>query len=286
MDQTVGANGGPLVAVSEASPSPSACPADLVHPPMCCQGTTCYRWIDDPFRPCEPGFSAVSDAGRCCSAQDKRCDRPIAPPPLPVSVPPSVPPPDHPTTPPPPVSRPPVSLPPVPLPPPVAPPLPVTPPPPLPPPRLPPPALPPEGPKTWESYTFAYDRAFTDCAGGARYVAYDVRYSKWVGVELCSPTKYKIYLGEAKDGVFHEIGDFAGDGQDHCEIVNPTFTIPNEDEITSGGCASCASQMTWDNPGPVPVYTREWFGEAFTLETWPQYNLYTSRWYSCGVSIP
>jgi hypothetical protein len=117
-------------------------------------------------------------------------------------------------------------------------------------------------------------------------VSYDTHYAKWVGVELCSATQYKIYLGETKEGTFHEIGDFAGDGQDHCELVNPGFTIPNEDDITSGGCTSCASNMTWDNPGPVPVYSRLRFGDPFLLGTWPEYNLYTSRWYRCGVSIP
>lgn len=139
----------------------------------------------------------------------------------------------------------------------------------------------------WTPYAFTYDRAESDCTGGERYIRYNATYEKWVGAELCSATRYKLFLGETKDGVFHEIGDSAGNGQDHCELANPNFTIPNEDDITSGTCKTCASQMgDWESPGPVPVYVRENFGQPFDLISWPQYNIYTSRWYECGVSIP
>jgi hypothetical protein len=145
----------------------------------------------------------------------------------------------------------------------------------------------PAGDASWQKKAFTYDRAQSTCSGGARYVRYDPRYAKWGGVELCSPTTYKIFLGESADGVFHEIGDFAGHGQDHCELVNPTFTMPNEDEVTSGGCSDCSVTMAgWESPGPVPVYTRSNLGEPFTLQTWPEHNLYTSSSYSCGVAIP
>lgn len=130
-----------------------------------------------------------------------------------------------------------------------------------------------------------WDRALTDCTA-AFYVRFDARYQKWVGVMPCNPTRYKIMLGETKDGMFHEIGDFAGGGEDHCELVSPSFSLPNEDDITSGGCTSCRSQMTWERPGEVPVYSRSMFGDAFELRSWPEHNLYTSRWYECGVSIP
>ncbi len=139
----------------------------------------------------------------------------------------------------------------------------------------------------WTPYAFTYDRAESDCTGGERYVRYDAAYQKWVGAELCSATRYKLFLGETKDGIFHEIGDGAGHGQDHCELANPNFTIPNEDEITSGTCKSCAVQMgDWEFPGAVPVYERATFGQPFDLITWPEHNIYTSRWYECGVSIP
>jgi hypothetical protein len=45
-----------------------------------------------------------------------------------------------------------------------------------------------------------------------------------------------------------------GHGQDHCELVNPAFTIPNED-ITSGGCTSCSVGGVVDVMD-VPVFAR------------------------------
>jgi hypothetical protein len=145
--------------------------------------------------------------------------------------------------------------------------------------------LPGESWSGWKKLAFTYDRAQTACAGGERFVRKSERYRKWVGVELCSATRYKIFLGESVEGTFHEIGDFAGHGQDHCELVSPTFTMPNEDEITAA-CPSCDVEMAgWQRPGAVPVYSRAVFGEAFELQTWPEHNLYTSSWYECGVAI-
>ena len=137
----------------------------------------------------------------------------------------------------------------------------------------------------FKKVAFKYDRSHSACKGGDLWVQQVPPYG-WVGLELCSATRYKIYLGESLDSMFHEIGDFAGHGQDHCELVNPKFRIPNEDDITSGGCNDCNVQMgPWEDPGPVPVYTRANFGEAFKLQKWPDHNLYTSVWYECGVSI-
>jgi hypothetical protein len=107
-----------------------------------------------------------------------------------------------------------------------------------------------------------------------------------VGVILCSDTRYKILLSTSRDEVFYPIGDYAGHGQDHCELVNPDFTIPNEDDITSGGCDSCATGNLV-NPAGATGWSRASFGDAFQFEAvWPEFNLYTSSWYECGVSIP
>jgi hypothetical protein len=141
-------------------------------------------------------------------------------------------------------------------------------------------------PSSWEAYAFSTGNSPTSgCAGGARYVGYSPRYAKWVGLELCAATKYKIYLGETKAGAFLSLVDTAGSGQDHCELVNPTFTIPNEDLITSGTCTTCAMQTGPSNVGAL-VYARANFGQPFQLITWPQFNHYTGAWYNCGVSIP
>ena len=125
---------------------------------------------------------------------------------------------------------------------------------------------------------------------GARYVSFNETYQKYVGVILCAADRYKLYLGESEEGVFYQIGDYAGHGQDHCELVNPAFTIPNEDDIQSGGCTDCATsadQSWYANPVGTQGYSRGVFGQGFTFEpVWPEYNLYTVDWLSCGVSFP
>ena len=129
--------------------------------------------------------------------------------------------------------------------------------------------------------------AATPCAGD-RYVRFLPAYNLWVGAILCSPSQYKLFLSPAKDGTYYQIGDYAGNGQDHCEIVNPSFTIPNEDDITSGGCATCAvGPLIFSDPSLGPVYSRALFGDCFLFEPmWPQFNLYSVEWYECGVDIP
>jgi hypothetical protein len=119
-------------------------------------------------------------------------------------------------------------------------------------------------------------------------VKYLPTYGKWVGVSLCSASRYKIFLGDDPQGVFYEIGDYAGHGQDHCELVNPSFRIPNEDDITSGGCSSCSidSAHVFQPPVGSQGWSRARFGDPFRFESsWPQYNLYTAQWYECGVDI-
>ncbi len=148
-------------------------------------------------------------------------------------------------------------------------------------------SVPPPPPAAWEASGFAAPEATSGCHG-ARYVRYNERYSKWIGAVLCSPTAYKLYASEAKSGPFYPIADTAGHGQDHCELVSATFSLPNEDDVTSGACPSCSVTMAgWERPGAVPVYVRARFGEPLTLlPVWPEYNHYTSSSYSCGVSVP
>jgi hypothetical protein len=72
--------------------------------------------------------------------------------------------------------------------------------------------------------------------------------------------------------------------------VNPAFTIPNEDDITSGGCTACAlgpySNPGNTQPGP-PGYSRARFGDQFLFQpSWPMFNLYTPGWYECGIALP
>lgn len=142
-------------------------------------------------------------------------------------------------------------------------------------------------PTAWEAFAFSSYAATTPCAG-ARYVRYMDEYSLWVGAVLCTPTRYKLFLGAAKDGTFYQMGDYAGNGQDHCEMVNDVFSIPNEDDVQSGGCGACQlGPLIFSDVNNGPVYSRATFGTCFDYEaSWPQFNLYSVEWYECGVSIP
>ena len=142
-------------------------------------------------------------------------------------------------------------------------------------------------PTAWEAFPFTSYAATTPCAG-ARYVRYMDEYGLWVGAVLCTPVRYKLFLGTTKDGTFYQMGDYAGNGQDHCEMVNDAFTIPNEDDVQSGGCAAGAvGPLIFSDPGLGPVFSRATSGTCFEYEpAWPQFNLYSVEWYECGVSIP
>lgn len=140
----------------------------------------------------------------------------------------------------------------------------------------------------WQFHMFGYDRAFTDCSGSTRFIRYSHRYATWVGVVLCSATRYKIFLGASPNTTFHEIADYAGHGQDHCELVSPAFTLVSEDDVTSGGCTGCSVEAApYESPGNAAIYGRATLGSPFELRTtWPMYSLHTARSYVCGVAIP
>lgn len=130
-------------------------------------------------------------------------------------------------------------------------------------------------------------KTFSGCLGGKRFVRPSRRYGLWVGVELCSGRRYKIFLGPSRDGAFAEVVDGSGHGQDHCELVSSKFELPNDDDITSGGCTSCRieqARSSGEGTG-VYVYARGAIGEPFVLEPWPTLH-YTSAWYECGVVVP
>lgn len=162
---------------------------------------------------------------------------------------------------------------------------------------LAPPPPPPSDDTPFEAHDFKHDATTSGCQGGKMFVKYSARYQKWVGAELCSAGSYKLYLSETRDGVYAPIADSSGHGQDHCELVNPTFTLGNDDDVTSGSCKTCSVTPwgSWAWPGAVPVYVRSSIGEPFKLESWlewedpngkPMSPHHTSSSYSCGVSIP
>lgn len=121
---------------------------------------------------------------------------------------------------------------------------------------------------------------------GERYVRRDDHYGVWVGAILCSgANQYKLYMSKTRNEPFLEVADFAGHGQDHCELVNPAFKIPDEDDITSGGCTTCSVGSLVDVDG-VPVFARAQFGQPFQRVQARFWADLSTTFYSCGVSIP
>ncbi|HWN69467.1 MAG TPA: hypothetical protein VNM90_17620 [Haliangium sp.] len=139
-------------------------------------------------------------------------------------------------------------------------------------------------PFEWKDFAFQTFDGIAYC-DGKRYVRHSPEYGLWVGAEVCEEGLYKLYLGGDENGTFYEIADTAGYGQDHCELVNPNFRLPSEDDITSGGCDGCAIGELIDLID-VPVYVRSVYGESFALTISTDWADLTTAWYRCGVSIP
>lgn len=78
----------------------------------------------------------------------------------------------------------------------------------------------------WVPYNFSHASIRNDCEGGKKYIRKNFFASlvvKFVGVQLCSNTRYKIFLGPSKGGKFYDIGDRVGRGEDHCQFVGATI---------------------------------------------------------------
>ena len=91
-------------------------------------------------------------------------------------------------------------------------------------------------------------------------------------------------MSKTETGTYYQIADYAGHGQDQCELVNPNFSIPNEDDITSGGCSTCLLGSLVDVQNEQ-VFARARFGEVFKFVTSVFWGDLTTNSYSCGVPI-
>lgn len=134
-----------------------------------------------------------------------------------------------------------------------------------------------------------YGTCQSPCSG-ATHVLYSPKVNKWVQVVLCSPQRYDIFVGEQQSGPFYKVGDTAGHGQDHCELVNPSFTLSHEDMVDSGNCPTCKVQgagsvqnipWLWNKQ----MYWRANMGQPLTFGIAQKGSIHTSCWYECGVSF-
>lgn len=77
----------------------------------------------------------------------------------------------------------------------------------------------------WVPYNFSNSIFRNNCEGGKKYIRKSFLESsviKFVGVQLCSNIRYKIFLAASKEGMFYDIGDKNGRGEDHCQFVGAT----------------------------------------------------------------
>jgi hypothetical protein len=116
-------------------------------------------------------------------------------------------------------------------------------------------------PTDWVPASFTFPPDDLSCSG-TQLMRFDPPQGLWVGLVSCGGTAARIYLSASAAGPFLPALDGAGNGQDHCELVDPSFTIPMEDDITSGGCTVCATSPRLSLEGVAGWY-RLFFGEPF-----------------------
>ncbi|XP_065927870.1 uncharacterized protein [Magallana gigas] len=143
------------------------------------------------------------------------------------------------------------------------------------PPTPPPPACFNTPTSCWHEYSFVHDTAWNGCTGGRKYVM-KTKYTSApiVGVELCSPIRYQLFLGVDLTDTFLNIADGLGEGADHCELV--------------GGLeVNAVLPGTYMSAPALTGYARHNAGEEFNVRPiaggsgW-----YSNPWYECGVRIP
>nr|XP_022292922.1 uncharacterized protein LOC111103756 isoform X1 [Crassostrea virginica] len=130
----------------------------------------------------------------------------------------------------------------------------------------------------WFQFNFTHDNSSNGCPGGTRFVR-RTQYSSapYVGVILCSETRYKIMLGLKLNDTFQNIVYSNGGGMDHCELV----------EGYELGAAVSYSFMYITGTNSAEFWRNNW-GEQFSTGNAGYYYTYysTNLWYECGVCIP
>lgn len=126
----------------------------------------------------------------------------------------------------------------------------------------------------WVEHKFQHTLGRSSCLGGKRYIKKTkYKVGRYVGVLLCSATRYKIYLSDDIGHKFLDIGDSWKGGEDHCEFVGGT----QSKEITVANSSNSFRS--------VPGYRRANWGET-PKRGIVAFYMPSPFWYECGVSIP
>ncbi|XP_030643386.1 target of Nesh-SH3 [Chanos chanos] len=124
----------------------------------------------------------------------------------------------------------------------------------------------------WSSYSFKTE-SYSECSG--RQYVKRTWYRKFVGIQLCNSLRYKIYLSDSLNGKFYDIGDLAGNGEDHCQFV---------DSFLDG---RTGSQLPQDQLPRKKGYYRAMRQEPVSFgDIGGGTHINYASWYECGTSIP
>ncbi|XP_062570811.1 uncharacterized protein LOC134232853 [Saccostrea cucullata] len=123
---------------------------------------------------------------------------------------------------------------------------------------------------------FTFDDSFNACYGDMYIKNSTYNPGKYVGIILCSPTRYHLFLSDDIDGMFYNIADGSGSGDDHCELV--------------GGSSSTAIESPdYENSPDIQGFYRSNMNQAFSFGDigylGTSYNWF-GTWLECGVTIP
>ncbi|XP_060689659.1 target of Nesh-SH3-like isoform X16 [Hemiscyllium ocellatum] len=124
----------------------------------------------------------------------------------------------------------------------------------------------------WTQYSFKFD-SYSECQG--KQFVKRTRYRKFVGIILCNSLRYKIYLSNSLSGIFYNIGDLSGHGEDHCQFVDSFLDgrtgehlLPEQLPIRQGFYRSVRQE---------PVMFGTIGGRT---------HINYVHWYECGIAIP
>ncbi|BFZ05325.1 hypothetical protein BsWGS_08363 [Bradybaena similaris] len=125
----------------------------------------------------------------------------------------------------------------------------------------------------WLPLTFEFDSSRTECFGDQYVKRTNYTKAKYVGVVLCSETRYKIFLSSSLNGTFMNVGDASGMGEDHCEFVGASRDAPAKLSVF---------KLTF---GTTQGYARNHWGQDLVI-TYLNAIKPSPHWYECGVKIP
>lgn len=133
----------------------------------------------------------------------------------------------------------------------------------------------------WKVQSFDFPKDELSC-DGKQLIQFNHKYNLFVGLTLCNDAdQFRVYISKLIEGPFRPVTDTGGHGQDHCELVNKDFKLPNTDDINSGGCTSCntSRNLPLEN---VDTWARSNIGQEFKLVHSGTWSYQTSQ-LRCGV---